>query len=61
MKPKNCSVRWACGDNRYIAKSAAPGDALRETVSPYSGPTGSAGGKPIDLYFGDALTISRAP
>jgi hypothetical protein len=43
-----------------MAKPAASGAALRETVSPYSAPTASSGGNPTDLYFGDALTIARA-
>ena len=54
-KPNDFSVACAGGDSRYIAKSAAPGCALRETVRPYSGPTESSGGNATDLYFGDAF------
>ena len=61
MKPKDFRLVCPCGDNKYIAKSAAPGTALRATVSPYSAPTVSSGGSPTDLYFDDALTIARAP
>ena len=59
-KPNDFNVAYAGGDNRYIAKSAAPAAALRETVSPYSGPTDSSGGNATDLYFEDSRTICCA-
>jgi len=49
MKPNDFRLAWPCGESRYIAKSAAPGAALRETVKPYSGPTERAGGNSSDL------------
>jgi len=61
MKPNDFRLACPCGDSRYIAKSAAPGAALRETVKPYSAPTESSAGNSSDLYFENSRVICRAP
>ena len=55
----NCGAVRPWLEKAYIAKSAAPACALRETVRPYSGPTVSSGGNDTNLYCGDAAGRSR--